>query len=111
MSLILNFSDANMLIEAVSFSSAGKVQPFLVSVSSNASLVLDIHCHLKKEEVYGYLAGTWDLNSHSEYIFSYLLPDHRNVLTRYGWDFRDKTMLNSMIVIKIFSLINSSITK
>lgn len=68
MSIILNFSDANMLIEAVSFSSAGKVQPFLVSVSSNASLVLDIHCHLKKEEVYGYLAGTWDLNSHSEYL-------------------------------------------
>ncbi|CAB3250070.1 unnamed protein product [Arctia plantaginis] len=57
--------DANMLIEAISFSSAGKVQPFLVSVSSNASLVLDIHCHLKKEEVYGYLAGTWDLNSHN----------------------------------------------
>ncbi|KAL0849265.1 hypothetical protein ABMA28_013594 [Loxostege sticticalis] len=57
--------DANMLIEAVSFSSVGKVQPFLVSVTSNACLVLDIHCHLKKEEVYGYLAGTWDLNSHN----------------------------------------------
>ncbi|CAF4758383.1 unnamed protein product [Pieris macdunnoughi] len=56
--------DANMLIEAISFSSAGKVQPFLVSVSSNACLVLDIHCHLKKEEVYGYLAGTWDMNNH-----------------------------------------------
>ncbi|XP_013168282.1 PREDICTED: MPN domain-containing protein CG4751 [Papilio xuthus] len=60
--------DANMLIEAVSFSSAGKVQPFLVSVSSNASLVLDLHCHLKKEEVHGYLAGTWDLNSHTVMI-------------------------------------------
>lgn len=57
--------DANMLIEAVSFSSVGKVQPFLVSVTSNACLVLDIHCHLKKEEIYGYLAGTWDLNSHN----------------------------------------------
>ncbi|CAG9566833.1 unnamed protein product [Danaus chrysippus] len=57
--------DANMLIEAVSFSSAGKVQPFLVSVNSNALLILDIHCHLKKEEVYGYLAGTWDLNNHN----------------------------------------------
>lgn len=57
--------DANMLIEGISFSSAGKVQPFLISVSSNASLILDIHCHLKKEEVYGYLAGTWDLNSHT----------------------------------------------
>lgn len=62
-------SDANMLTEAVSFSSVGKVQPFLVSVSSNACLVLDIHCHLKKEEVYGYLAGTWDLNNHSKYCF------------------------------------------
>ncbi|CAH2066866.1 unnamed protein product, partial [Iphiclides podalirius] len=60
--------DANMLIEAVSFSSAGKVQPFLVSVSSNASLVLDLHCHLKKEEVHGYLAGSWDLNSHTVMI-------------------------------------------
>ncbi|XP_052747630.1 MPN domain-containing protein CG4751 [Galleria mellonella] len=57
--------DTNMLIEAVSFSSVGKAQPFIVSVSSNACLVLDIHCHLKKEEVYGYLAGTWDLNTHN----------------------------------------------
>ncbi|CAG9784365.1 unnamed protein product [Diatraea saccharalis] len=57
--------DANMLIEAVSFSSVSKVQPFLVTVTSNACLILDIHCHLKKEEVYGYLAGTWDLNSHN----------------------------------------------
>lgn len=55
-----------MLIEAVSFTSVGKVQPFLVSVNSNACLVLDLHCHLKKEEVYGYLAGTWDLNGHSK---------------------------------------------
>lgn len=55
-----------MLIEAVSFTSVGKVQPFLVSMSSNACLVLDLHCHLKKEEVYGYLAGTWDLNGHSK---------------------------------------------
>ncbi|XP_063617606.1 MPN domain-containing protein CG4751 isoform X1 [Cydia splendana] len=60
--------DANMLIEAVSFSSVGKVQPFLVSVSSNACLILDIHCHLKKQEVYGYLAGTWDLNNHNVMI-------------------------------------------
>lgn len=65
--------DANMLIEAVSFSSAGKVQPFLVSVSSNASLVLDIHCHLKKEEVYGYLAGSWDLNNHN-LLISHTFP-------------------------------------
>lgn len=57
-----------MLIEAVSFSTAGKIQPFLVTVSSNASLALDIHCHLKKEEVYGYLAGTWDLNTHSKFF-------------------------------------------
>ncbi|KAG7311456.1 hypothetical protein JYU34_002498 [Plutella xylostella] len=60
--------DSNMLIEAVSFSSVGKVQPFLVSMTSNASLILDLHCHLKKEEVYGYLAGTWDLNNHNMII-------------------------------------------
>ncbi|GBP49028.1 MPN domain-containing protein CG4751 [Eumeta japonica] len=57
-----------MLIEAVSFASVGKVQPFLVSIRSNACLVLDIHCHLKKEELYGYLAGTWDLNNHNVII-------------------------------------------
>lgn len=65
--------DANMLIEAVSFSSAGKVQPFLVSISSNACLVLDLHCHLKKQEMYGYLAGAWDLNSHNV-IISHTFP-------------------------------------
>ncbi|XP_041976436.1 MPN domain-containing protein CG4751 [Aricia agestis] len=65
--------DANMLIEAVSFSSVGKVQPFLISITSNASLVLDIHCHLKKEEVYGYLAGAWDLNNHN-IVISHTFP-------------------------------------
>ena len=70
-----------MLIEAVSFSSAGKVQPFLVSVSSNALLVLDIHCHLKKEEVYGYVAGTWDLNNHSKYIIVIIISLFSNYFT------------------------------
>ncbi|XP_073986776.1 MPN domain-containing protein isoform X2 [Rhodnius prolixus] len=59
------FHDLNTLVEAVPFSSIGKIQPFLVSLSTNAALVLDFHCHLTTSEVVGYLAGHWDVNSHS----------------------------------------------
>lgn len=30
---------------------------------------MDFHCHLTKSEVSGYLAGHWDVNSHSKKIF------------------------------------------
>jgi len=43
----------------------GKIQPFLVSMSTNAVLVMDFHCHLTASEVVGYLAGHWDVNAHS----------------------------------------------
>lgn len=55
--------DANTLIECVPFSNLGKIQPFLVTLSTNAALVMDFHCHLTKSEVSGYLAGHWDLNT------------------------------------------------
>uniref|UniRef100_A0A0A9X488 MPN domain-containing protein CG4751 n=1 Tax=Lygus hesperus TaxID=30085 RepID=A0A0A9X488_LYGHE len=57
--------DGNILVEAVTFSSLGKIQPFLVSLSTNAALVLDFHCHLTTSEVVGYLAGHWDVNAHN----------------------------------------------
>ncbi|XP_045470928.1 MPN domain-containing protein CG4751-like isoform X2 [Harmonia axyridis] len=57
--------DANTLIECVPFSNLGKIQPFLVTLSTNAALVMDFHSHLTKSEVSGYLAGHWDFNSHN----------------------------------------------
>ncbi|XP_031342606.1 MPN domain-containing protein CG4751-like isoform X2 [Photinus pyralis] len=57
--------DANTLVECVPFSNLGKIQPFLISLSTNAALLLDFHCHLTKSEVCGYLAGHWDVNSHN----------------------------------------------
>lgn len=58
-------SDANTLIESIPFTSIGKMQPFLVSVSSSTILVMDFHCHLTNNEVCGYLGGTWDINAHN----------------------------------------------
>ncbi|KAK9692677.1 Restriction Enzyme Adenine Methylase Associated [Popillia japonica] len=57
--------DANTLIECVPFSNLGKIQPFLVTLSTNAALLMDFHCHLSKSEVSGYLAGHWDVNTHN----------------------------------------------
>ncbi|KAJ8929969.1 hypothetical protein NQ314_017292 [Rhamnusium bicolor] len=57
--------DANTMIDCVPFSNLGKIQPFLVSLSTNAALLMDFHCHLTKSEVSGYLAGYWDVNAHN----------------------------------------------
>ncbi|CAH2002677.1 unnamed protein product [Acanthoscelides obtectus] len=57
--------DANTMIDCVPFSNLGKIQPFLVSLSTNAALLMDFHCHLTRSEVSGYLAGYWDVNSHN----------------------------------------------
>lgn len=57
-----------MLVEGTSFSALGKIQPFLVSISTNAVLLMDFHCHLTSSEVCGYLAGQWDVNAHSKFI-------------------------------------------
>ncbi|XP_054284456.1 MPN domain-containing protein-like isoform X2 [Macrosteles quadrilineatus] len=57
--------DPNTLVESVPFSVMGKIQPFLVSMSTNAALVMDFHCHLTTSEVVGYLAGHWDVNAHN----------------------------------------------
>jgi protein MYSM1 len=35
-------------------------RPFEITIQSNATLLMDIHCHLARTEVIGYVAGTWD---------------------------------------------------
>ncbi|XP_069691645.1 MPN domain-containing protein-like [Periplaneta americana] len=57
--------DPNTLVESTPFSTIGKIQPFLVSMATNAVLVMDFHCHLTTSEVVGYLAGHWDVNAHN----------------------------------------------
>ncbi|KAJ9577212.1 hypothetical protein L9F63_006186, partial [Diploptera punctata] len=57
--------DPNTLVESTPFSTMGKIQPFLVSMATNAVLVMDFHCHLTTSEVVGYLAGHWDVNAHN----------------------------------------------
>ena len=42
-----------------------QVQPFTLSCSSSALLLLDLHSHLSKTAVTGYLAGHWDVNTHN----------------------------------------------
>lgn len=64
--MISIFSDANTLIECTPFSTLGKIQPFLISFSTNACLLMDFHCHLSMTEVQGYLGGQWDVNAHSK---------------------------------------------
>lgn len=56
--------DINMLVEAVTFQSIGRVQPFLINIASSVTLLIDFHCHLTTSEVCGYLGGTWDFNTH-----------------------------------------------
>jgi len=52
-------------VELESFLMDGRIQPFTVSVSTSAILVLDLHSHMAEEDVCGYLAGYWDSNSHN----------------------------------------------
>lgn len=52
----------------MSFQAIGKLQPFLLTISSSAVLLMDLHCHLTKTEVSGYLGGSWDANTHSKYL-------------------------------------------
>ncbi|KAE8631416.1 hypothetical protein XENTR_v10001185 [Xenopus tropicalis] len=55
--------DPHTLVELTCFMALNKFQPFHVSVSSNALLLLDFHSHLTRSEVVGYLGGRWDTNS------------------------------------------------
>ncbi|XP_069107472.1 MPN domain-containing protein-like [Argopecten irradians] len=55
--------DPNTLVECEAFSNLDKVQPFTVSMTTNASLLMDFHSHLTSSEVVGYLGGKWDQQS------------------------------------------------
>lgn len=59
--------DSNLLIETISFATVGKLQPFLISLHTAALVVMDVHCSLTRSEVVGYLAGSWDMNTNSEF--------------------------------------------
>lgn len=63
-----NYSDPNTLVESVSFVSQNKLQPFLVSITTSSVLLMDFHCHLTKQEVCGYLGGSWDSNTQSKFL-------------------------------------------
>ena len=52
--------NANQLVRTEPFSSIGRIQPFTVTISTHALLLMDFHCHLTSTEVVGYLAGSWD---------------------------------------------------
>ncbi|PBC27861.1 MPN domain-containing protein [Apis cerana cerana] len=57
--------DMSTMVELTSFSTLGKIQPFLVTITTTAALLVDLHCHLTDKEVCGYLGGHWDINSHN----------------------------------------------
>ncbi|EZA60689.1 hypothetical protein DMN91_012666 [Ooceraea biroi] len=57
--------DMSTMVELTSFSTLGKIQPFLVTITTTAALLVDLHCHLTDREICGYLGGHWDINSHN----------------------------------------------
>lgn len=74
----INFRDMSTMVELTSFSTLGKIQPFLVTISATAALLVDLHCHLTDKEVCGYLGGHWDINSHSNFfLINYLIINTR----------------------------------
>ena len=56
---------SDLYIELDNWTQDGRMQPFSLSVSSSAMLVLDLHSHLATERATGYLAGFWDPNNHN----------------------------------------------
>lgn len=50
----------NQLVKTVPFSFIERIQPFKITISTHALLLIDFHSHLTSTEVVGYLAGTWD---------------------------------------------------
>jgi proteasome lid subunit RPN8/RPN11 len=56
--------DLSVMVKTVTFASIERIQPFSMTISTNALLLIDFHCHLTSGEVTGYLAGSWDFPSH-----------------------------------------------
>lgn len=71
----LFYRDMSTMVELTSFSTLGKIQPFLVTITTTAALLVDLHCHLTDKEICGYLGGHWDINSHSIFhtSFNYMI--------------------------------------
>lgn len=59
-----NTQNQNTMIKCIPFSAVDRIQPFNVTVSTNALLLVDFHSHLVSGEVAGYLAGSWDSSQH-----------------------------------------------
>lgn len=59
-----NTHNPNTMVKCIPFSAVDRIQPFNVTVSTNALLLVDFHSHLVSGEVAGYLAGSWDANLH-----------------------------------------------
>ena len=59
-----NTHNPNTMVKCIPFSAVDRIQPFNVTVSTNALLLVDFHSHLVDGEVFGYLAGHWDPGQH-----------------------------------------------
>ncbi|KAI1291908.1 MPN domain-containing protein [Halotydeus destructor] len=55
----------NVMVKCEPFSVLERLQPFNITLSTNALLLIDFHCHLTSGEVVGYLGGTWDFATHN----------------------------------------------
>lgn len=60
-----NTHNPNTMVKCIPFSAVDRIQPFNVTVSTNALLLVDFHSHLVTGEVAGYLAGSWDPAQHN----------------------------------------------
>jgi hypothetical protein len=60
-----NDRDLNVMVKCTPFSALERIQPFTITISTNALLLIDFHCHLTSGEVVGYLAGNWDIATHN----------------------------------------------
>lgn len=60
-----NTHNPNTMVKCIPFSAVDRIQPFNVTVSTNALLLVDFHSHLVSGEVAGYLAGSWDPAQHN----------------------------------------------
>lgn len=60
-----NEKETNVMVRCTPFSALERIQPFTITVSTNALLLIDFHCHLTTGEVVGYLAGNWDIATHN----------------------------------------------
>ena len=54
-----------VMVKCTPFSALDRIQPFTITISTNALLLIDFHCHLTSKEVVGYLAGSWDVQTHN----------------------------------------------